>query len=81
MMTVAVALLIAPSLQHRIVERGHATMRIIAACACFAAAALFPFALSLGADVYIGVSYRFGVVAGVSLGHAGETMDTSAPAA
>src|SRR5205085_9667959 len=46
MMAIAIALLIAPSLQHRLVERGMASERIITASEHFAAAALFPFALS-----------------------------------
>src|SRR5437588_5738146 len=41
MMALALALLIAPSLQHRMVEHGQASERIIEASAQFAAAALF----------------------------------------
>ena len=68
MMTVAVALLIAPSLQHRIVEQGQASTRIIAATSLFAAAALFPFALSLGTDLYIVIGHHFGATAGAAIG-------------
>jgi len=68
MMAAAVALLIAPSLQHRIVEQGRATTRIIAATTLFAAAALFPFALSLGIDLYIVIGHRFGVTLGAVIG-------------
>lgn len=70
MMAIAIALLIAPSLQHRLVEQGRASERIIAASAQFAAAALFPFALSLGVDLYIVIGYRFGTPAGVLIGGA-----------
>ena len=68
MMAAAVALLIAPSLQHRIVEQGRATTRIIAATTLFAAAALFPFALSLGIDLYIVIGHRFGATLGAVIG-------------
>lgn len=67
-MTVAIALLMTPSLQHRIVDRGHATTRILAATTALAGAALLPFALSLGADLYIVLDYRLGSRAGVIIG-------------
>jgi hypothetical protein len=67
-MTVALALLMTPSLQHRIVDRGRATRRIVAATTALAGAALLPFALSLGADLYIVLDYRFGRNAGVIIG-------------
>jgi len=67
-MTIAVALLMTPSLQHLIIDRDHATRRILAATTAFAAAALLPFALSLGADLYIVLDYRFGAKAGVIIG-------------
>jgi hypothetical protein len=68
MMAICIVLLIAPSLQHRIADRGQATARIVAASAVFAAAALFPFALSLGADLYIVIGYRLGAGTGAILG-------------
>jgi hypothetical protein len=67
-MTVAIALLMTPSLQHQIVDRGQATNRILAATTALAGAALLPFALSLGADLYIVLDYRFGRNAGIILG-------------
>jgi len=68
MMAIAIALLIAPSLQHRLVERGMASERIITASAHFAAAALLPFALSLGVDLYIVIGHRFGAAVGGAIG-------------
>src|SRR5882757_6329262 len=53
LMTVAVGLLVAPSLQHQIVDRGKATPRIVSAAGRFAAAALFPIAISLGIDLAV----------------------------
>jgi hypothetical protein len=67
-MTIVLGLLMTPSLQHRIVDRGHATNRILAATTALAAAALLPFALSLGADLYIVLDFRFGAKAGIIIG-------------
>jgi hypothetical protein len=68
LMALAIALLIAPSLQHRIVDRGYATARIQSAVSRYAASALFPFALSLGLDLYIVLGLRFGAGAGLAVG-------------
>jgi len=68
MMTLALALLIAPSLQHRLVDGGRTTNRILTVTTQFAGIALFPFALSLGADLYIVIGYRFGTAPGVTAG-------------
>jgi len=70
LMAVAIALLIAPSLQHQIVEGGRATPRIVAAVSQLAAAALLPFALSLGLDLYILFGLRFGPAIGIVTGFA-----------
>src|SRR4051812_37823297 len=43
----ALALLIAPSMEHRIVERGQHSRRVLALATLFAGAALFPIALAL----------------------------------
>ena len=67
-MTAAIALLIAPSLQHRIVERGFATGRILRVTTRFADWALLPFATGFGADIDIVVAHRFGFVAGGLVG-------------
>lgn len=67
-MAVAVALLVAPSLQHQIVDRGHATRRILVATTRFAAAALLPIAVSLGVDLAVVIGFRFGAAAGAIVG-------------
>jgi len=67
-MAIAIALLITPSLQHQFVDGGRATARILTATTGFAAAALLPIALSLGADLYIVIGHRFGVPAGAAAG-------------
>jgi uncharacterized protein DUF6328 len=53
LMATAVALLIAPSMQHRLVEGGRDSERIQRAATRFSALALFPFALSIGLTFYI----------------------------
>ena len=68
LMAICVALLITPSLQHRIADGGVATKRIVTASAAFAAVGLVPFALSLGIDLYIVVGHRFGARTGMILG-------------
>jgi len=67
-MAIAIALLITPSLQHQLVDGGRATARILSASTGFAAAALLPIALSLGADLYIVIGHRLGVTTGAAVG-------------
>ncbi len=64
----AVALLIAPSMQHRIVEGGHDSQRILRATSRFAHWALLPFAIALGIDLYVVVDHRFGAAWGIGIG-------------
>ena len=65
---IAIGLLIAPSMQHRIVERGEDSDRILSATTTLAALALFPLAMALGLDVFMAIERTFGVGAGVGLG-------------
>jgi hypothetical protein len=67
-MAVAVGLLITPSMEHLIVERGRSTARILRLTTCFAGLALLPMGLSLGTDLSIVLTYRFGAGAGVTVG-------------
>jgi hypothetical protein len=67
-MAIVIALLITPSLQHQIVDGGRATARILSTSTSFAAAALLPLALSLGADLCIVIGHRFGTNAGAIVG-------------
>jgi len=67
-MAVAIGLLIAPSLQHRLVERGHASARVLAVTTHFAAMALVLFALGLATDLSVVVAYRFGAATGLFMG-------------
>jgi hypothetical protein len=67
-MAAATGLLITPSMEHLIVERGKSTARILRMTTCFAGLALLPMALSLGTDLSIVLNYRFGAGAGVTVG-------------
>ena len=67
-MVLAVGLLIAPSLQHRIAERGQTSRRMLCAATRFADIALLPLAVGLAADISIVVSFRLGSAAGLGLG-------------
>src|ERR1700704_1838184 len=49
----AVALLIAPSMQHRIVERGQDSRRVLALATAYAGVALFPISIALALDIFV----------------------------
>jgi hypothetical protein len=53
LLTVAIALLIAPSMEHRIVEQGQDTPRVLALATLFAATALCPIGVALALDIYV----------------------------
>ena len=70
LMVVTLGLLIAPSMQHRIVEEGRTTTRIFNVTGTMAGAALLPFAVSLGIDHYAVFERLFGQAAGYIAGAA-----------
>jgi Family of unknown function (DUF6328) len=70
LMVTTLGLLVAPSLQHRIVEQGRTTERIFRVTGTMAGAALLPFAISLGIDHYTVFEHLFGPAAGYSAGTA-----------
>jgi hypothetical protein len=61
LMAGTVGLLTAPSMQHRIVERGYDSRRLHAAATRFAELALLPFAVSLGLTFYLVLERHAGV--------------------
>jgi hypothetical protein len=61
LMAGTVGLLVAPSIQHRIVERGYDSRRLYAAATRFAELALLPFAVSLGLTFYLVLERHAGV--------------------
>jgi Family of unknown function (DUF6328) len=69
LMAMAIGLLVAPSMQHRIVENGEDT-RIHRITGVFAGMALLPFAVSLGLGFYIVFDHVFGVTAAFVAGSA-----------
>ncbi|MGH1574178.1 DUF6328 family protein [Methylobacterium sp. P31] len=64
LITFTIALLIAPSVQHRMVERGQDTKRLLGVIGRYAGLALAPFALALGADLFLAVEPVLGPTAG-----------------
>ena len=70
LMAMAIGLLVAPSMQHRIVENGEDTVRIHRITGVFAGMALLPFAVSLGLGFYIVFDHVFGVTAAFVAGSA-----------
>lgn len=52
LLMIAMALLVAPSMQHRIVERGQDSRRILALATAFTGGALLPVATALGLDTF-----------------------------
>jgi hypothetical protein len=68
LMVTALGLLIAPSMQHRIVEQGRTSERLFRVTGAMAGAALLPFAISLGIDHYIVFERLFGPAAGYIAG-------------
>ena len=70
LMVMAIGLLVAPSMQHRIVENGEDTVRIHRITGVFAGMALLPFAVSLGLGFYIVFDHVFGMTAALVAGSA-----------
>ena len=68
LMVVALALLLAAPSQHRIVEHGHITGRIRKVVTRYTEAALLPFAVSFGLDIYLVFAHGFGESIGIAAG-------------
>lgn len=68
LMAVAIGLLIAPSMQHRIVENGEDSPRIHRVTGLFAGLSLMPFAISLGLSFFIVFDHLFGPAAAIAAG-------------
>ena len=65
---ISLSLLITPSMQHRLVERGADTNRLHSATTTLAGLALLPLALALGLDVFTAVERSFGATVGATAG-------------
>ena len=68
LMALTIGLLIAPSMQHRIVEEGQDTVRLHGIAGLFAGIALLPLGISLGLDVYIVFEHVFNIDAAMITG-------------
>lgn len=68
LMVLSIALLIAPSMQHRIVESGDDSNRIHRATTLYAGWALLPFEISLGMGVYVVFDHLYGRMAALFTG-------------
>jgi len=68
LVTLTIALLITPSVQHRVVEGGRDTKRLLNVIGRCAGLALAPFALALGADLYLAVAPVLGLGLGIAAG-------------
>jgi hypothetical protein len=63
-----IGLLIAPSMQHRLVEQGEATLRMLRVATICAGLALLPFAISLGLDLFVVMQGHVGPAAAATAG-------------
>jgi hypothetical protein len=70
LMVLAIALLVAPSARHRIVEGGHSTRAVIDSIGMMAGWALLPFGLSLGLAIFVALDSHFGVPLAAAAGAA-----------
>lgn len=68
LMVVALGLLLTPASLHRLAERGQITGRVRTAVTRFTEAALLPFAMSLGIDLFVVMGQAFGTAAGLAVG-------------
>jgi hypothetical protein len=64
----SVGMLIAPSMQHRLVEQGRSSARLVRATNFFAGCGLVPVAASLGLSSYVVAERHFGLAAGLGIG-------------
>ena len=68
--TLSLGLLIAPSMEHRLVENGSASKRLLQSTSFHATISLIPFSVSLGIAGYVVVERHFGLFAGLASGAA-----------
>src|SRR3979490_102672 len=64
----SIGLLITPSMQHRLVEQGRSSARLVRSTNFFAGCRLVPLAANLGLSSYVVVERHFGLAAGLVIG-------------
>jgi hypothetical protein len=70
LMVLTVGLLVSPAAQHRLVEEGNASTRIVAVTSRLMEIALFAFAIGIALDVYVAVERTIGALWALGLGTA-----------
>jgi len=68
LITATIGFLIAPSMRHRIVERGEDSNKSLEATTLFAGVALLPLAMGLSLDVFVALQRTYGALAGILAG-------------
>jgi hypothetical protein len=68
LMVISMALLVAPAMQHRLVEGGNTSGRLLRVTTFYAGASLIPLAISLALATYIVIGRRYGMWAGFTSG-------------
>jgi hypothetical protein len=68
LLTASAGMLITPSMQHRLVEQGRSSARLVRSTNFFAGCGLVPLAASLGLSSYVVVERHFGLVVGLTTG-------------
>src|SRR5436305_7649785 len=74
LMTISVALLIAPGPYHRIVEGGQDSGPFYRVATTISDAALLPFGLALGLDIFVSIELVFGTAPGTAPGIAASSL-------
>ena len=64
----SVGMLVVPSMEHRLVESGRSTLRLIRATDSFTGLGLAPLTASLGLSTYVVIDRHFGIHAGIATG-------------
>jgi hypothetical protein len=67
---VSAGLVVIPSMEHRLVEAGQSSVRLLRATSFLAALALAPLAVSLGLSAHVVIARHYGVPAGMTAGMA-----------
>jgi hypothetical protein len=68
--TLSLGLLIVPSMEHRLVEKGSSSKRLVRVASFYTTSGLIPFSLSLGLAGYVVIERHFGIAAGIMSGAA-----------
>jgi hypothetical protein len=68
--TLALGLLIVPSMDHRLVEMGSSSKRLVGVASFYTTTGLIPFSLSLGLAGYVVIERHLGIAAGITCGAA-----------